>query len=585
MTEPFESLQPGDLIERYRIESLLGEGATARVFRVRHELLGTRHALKVLQGELSSQVDRIMQEGRVQARLQHPNIVTVRDVLAWKGRPCLVMDLVDGPSLDAHLLERGPLPWAEALRLLLPVIEAVGVAHRQGVLHRDIKPANVLLEPGPPARARITDFGLAKVGSEDRRKGQTRRDVAMGTPGFMAPEQWADAAGVDQRADVFGLAALLYTCLTGQPPFGGEAMACMAATVAGQFVPVGQLVTCPPELGAAVARGLAPNPEDRWQDVDAFAAALMLLDNVDGSINPGTLIPEDLALVPLAPLVRLPSRPLPDLAIGLGLLVLGLLVLGLLVFGLLVFGSERGVGWVLASRREPSPPAVQEHPAEVELPALQFWRGDTRGTGAADERPVVLVALSAFRISTREVSTAEYLECVSAGACTSAEWQSDPGGYEGLTGADQPIVGVRWNQARDYCAWWGGRLPTEVEWEAAATWSLEAKGPEDKRPWPWGDEAPDCGRARFQGCGEGTVVVGSLSEGRSAFGLEGMSGNVWEWTSSTYPVKRGLFRKAVTHYVLRGGAFDSQPEALRPTFRRHTLAADARPNTGIRCAR
>ncbi len=578
MSEGPEPLQPGDRVERYRIEALLGEGATARVFRVQHELLGTRHALKVLQGELASQVDRIMQEARVQARLQHPNIVTVRDVLAWQGRPCLVMDLVDGPSLEALLVAQGPLPWRQALDLLRPVVEAVALAHAQGVLHRDIKPANVLVEPGPPPRARITDFGLAKVGSEDRRQGQTRRQVAMGTPGFMAPEQWADAAGVDARADVFGLAATLYASLTGRAPFVGEATACMAATVAGQFPPVDELVACPARLAAAVARGLAPDPAARWPSVEALSAELALLGDAEALVGapplPGTLVPEDLHPVELAPLVEgsapPPSRLLPAAMLGAGLLGLG---------------AVGGVGWVLVGRLEVSPLVAEDSARVVELPAMSFWRGDTFGDGAADERPVERVELAAFAIASREVSTAEYLDCVGAGACTAPVWQEDPSGYEGLMGPQQPIVGVRWDQARDYCAFWGGRLPTEVEWEAAATWWAQAEGPEDKRRWPWGEEAPDCGRARFQGCGEGTVEVGSLDEGASAFGLEGMAGNVWEWTASTYPVKRGLFRRSLTHYVLRGGAFDSQPAALRPTFRRHTAAGDARPNTGLRCAR
>ncbi|MCK6507370.1 formylglycine-generating enzyme family protein [Myxococcota bacterium] len=216
---------------------------------------------------------------------------------------------------------------------------------------------------------------------------------------------------------------------------------------------------------------------------------------------------------------------------------------------------------------------------------MTFWRGDTTGQGAADERPVVQVQVPAFHLDRTEVSTGQYLACVAEGACTPPAWTEDATGYAGLTDPQQPIVGVTWSQAGAFCAWRGGRLPTEVEWEAAATWSTGAAGPEDKRAWPWGDEAPTCARARFSGCGEGTLPVDSLPAGASAFGPLHLAGNAWEWTSSTYPLRRTLFRRQVTHYVLRGGAWDSQAESLRPTFRRHTAAREARPNTGFRCAR
>jgi serine/threonine protein kinase len=146
-------LEPGQTHDRYSVEAMIGRGGMAVVYRVRHTSLGSHHALKVLTLGGPGVRERLMQEGRLQAQLRHPNIVAVTDVLEVGGNPALVLELVDGPTLDGWLdaNPRPPLDIAEAM--FRGVVNAVHAAHARGLVHRDLKPANVLLAPSATRRA------------------------------------------------------------------------------------------------------------------------------------------------------------------------------------------------------------------------------------------------------------------------------------------------------------------------------------------------------------------------------------------------------------------------------------------------
>jgi formylglycine-generating enzyme required for sulfatase activity len=235
-------------------------------------------------------------------------------------------------------------------------------------------------------------------------------------------------------------------------------------------------------------------------------------------------------------------------------------------------------------------PVVEARPAPdlVRVPGGAFPVGDTFGVGEPDERPVKEVQLLPFRIGRTEVTNDAWRGCVEAGVCAApAWWTAELPEYAGFGDAAQPVVGVTWDQAVTYCAWAGGRLPTEAEWEMAATWAPGAKTAADKRRWPWGEAAPDCSRANFGTCGLGsTARAGALTAGASAFGALDLVGNAWEWTSSEYTttVRKGWKRVKVVEKVLRGGAHNSQEAYLRPTFRRHDAAETMSPLYSFRCA-
>ncbi len=205
----------------FTIERELARGGMGVVYVAVHPRLGRPVALKLLlEAEASEEErERFAIEARAAARLRHPNIVGIHTVGEHQGRPYLVMDLIEGESLQERIRREGPLPPREAATLTETLARALSYAHSRAILHRDLKPANVLLSRS--AEPLITDFGLAKdVAAQDR--GLTRTGQVMGTPAYMPPEQ-ADGLldQIDRRADIYALGATLYAMLTGRPPFSG----------------------------------------------------------------------------------------------------------------------------------------------------------------------------------------------------------------------------------------------------------------------------------------------------------------------------------------------------------------------------
>ena len=241
-------LAPGTTIGRYTVEENIGEGGMATVYRVRHNELHATYALKVLNLVSEAIQRRLVQEGRVQARLRHPNILPVTDILDVDGRPGLIMEYVPGDSLEIHLATRH-LPLDDADQIAKGILSAVAFAHSQGVVHRDLKPANILLaDYGGELIPKVADFGLVKVLGDNDSLHKTRSGIGIGTPCYMAPEQALDAAHVDERADVFSLGAILYELVCGQRAFHGpNAVAIILRIAAGVFTPPEELCADLPE--------------------------------------------------------------------------------------------------------------------------------------------------------------------------------------------------------------------------------------------------------------------------------------------------------------------------------------------------
>jgi len=259
----------------YTLGRPLGRGATATVYEAKHLETAASAAIKLYSSTRSLKPaarKRVQQELSTLSRLEHPGIVRLTEAGEHDGMLYVVMELVRGETLEARITREGPLPQEEAREITQALSAAVDYVHRCGVLHRDIKPANVLLSPRGPL---LTDFGLARD-TEDVGERLTRTGVLMGTPGFLAPEQ---ASGVRARigkpADVYGLGALLYACLTGVPPVQGESMAeVIAATVQGKLTSPRVLR---PDLDPALERlcmsALALEPERR-PSAEALARGL-----------------------------------------------------------------------------------------------------------------------------------------------------------------------------------------------------------------------------------------------------------------------------------------------------------------------
>jgi serine/threonine protein kinase len=266
-------LSTGQQIERYRIEGLLGRGGMALVYAATHTRLGTQHALKVLKVPVASVRERLEQEGRIQAGLRHPNIVSVTDIVDVHGAPGLVMERVLGPSL-AQVLEQRRLTLPEVDVIVRAVLAGVAEAHRRGLVHRDLKPGNVLiaLDEGDVV-VKVTDFGLARLLAPESVGMHTRSGMAMGTPAYMAPEQFRSARQVDARADVFSLGSMLYEMVSGHRTCEADSLVdILAAAEAERYPPLNPAL--PEAWRLAIVSALRPEPDERPSDASALLAAL-----------------------------------------------------------------------------------------------------------------------------------------------------------------------------------------------------------------------------------------------------------------------------------------------------------------------
>ena len=259
------------------VQRVLGAGGTAVVYLVLHKTLETRHALKVLSISSQSIRKRLVTEGRVQAMLEHPNIVSVSDVIkVGRDYPGLLMEYVEGPSLET-VLRRWKYKQPDAEALFLGVVAGVEHAHKKGIAHRDLKPANVLLKNTPGGFVpKVTDFGLAKQLMTRRDIDSTRHGVAMGTPSYMAPEQIRDAGAVDERADMFSLGCILYELYTRRRAFPGEeVLPIYNAVTRGDYIPASQLVPSIPDRVESAIRGcLQVNRDQRIPDCETLRRVL-----------------------------------------------------------------------------------------------------------------------------------------------------------------------------------------------------------------------------------------------------------------------------------------------------------------------
>jgi hypothetical protein len=276
--------RPGSLgrLGDFEVEGVIGRGGMGVVLRAFDPCLQRTVALKVLDPQLAGNDTahkRFCREARAAAAVNHENVVAIHQVDEDEaaGLPFLVMQLVNGSSLQDRLDQDGPLPLKEILWIGLQAAGGLAAAHDKGLIHRDIKPANLLLEEadavGPrKPRVKITDFGLARA-VEDVKLTQT--GLVAGTPLYMAPEQ-ARGEPVDHRADLFGLGCVLYACCTGRPPFGGSTPFLVLKSVTEERPrPVQEINPHIPDyLADLIDRLLAKKPDDRVQSAREVAAVL-----------------------------------------------------------------------------------------------------------------------------------------------------------------------------------------------------------------------------------------------------------------------------------------------------------------------
>jgi serine/threonine protein kinase len=263
-----ESAAAGTVIaDKYRLERLLGEGGGGSVWHATNLLLEVPVAIKLLRaGAAQSELgERLRVEARAAARLVHPSIVRVFDVgEAAPDEPFIVMELLSGESLGDRIHRDRPSP-IEAVRLLLPIAEALAVAHAAGVIHRDLKPDNVLLCPeGQWVRPKLFDFGVAKIEGGGKRTNLTQRGTLVGSPSYMSPEQARGAENLDFRTDIWSFCVVLYEALSGVMPFDApDGGALLRAVIQDAPRPLARIRGVDEQLWSLIEQGLSKPPSLR----------------------------------------------------------------------------------------------------------------------------------------------------------------------------------------------------------------------------------------------------------------------------------------------------------------------------------
>jgi serine/threonine-protein kinase len=394
-------------IGQYRIEAPLGRGGMGVVYRGVHEHLGRPVAIKALAPELTQQPEfkeRFFAEAKTQARLQHPNIVGVYDLLEDGGEYFIVMEFVAGEGLDDRLkaLAGQRMDLQETVGVFSQVLAALDYAHSEGVIHRDIKPSNVMITAG--GRVKLTDFGIALLIGDKR---LTASQSSIGTPTYMSPEQILRPRSVDHRTDLYSAAVVFYEMLAGRPPFDDETE--YGIKKLHVEAPLPDIVELHPGLPAglvlALNTALAKNPEERFASAGLFLRALQ--EAVPLAVPPGaTPLPAPVyrptTLDSTQAGARQPVPPPPPAGAGgkglAGLLqgknrwiaaaAAAVLVLGLGFGATLMVLSSGGDEEVVAAAAETPETAPQAAPgsatpAQIPLQAVPATVAETTGGGPA----------------------------------------------------------------------------------------------------------------------------------------------------------------------------------------------------------
>jgi tRNA A-37 threonylcarbamoyl transferase component Bud32 len=354
--------------DRYEIRSKLGAGAFGEVYEASDTTLGRAVAIKRIrldafaEGEQLEEVKaRFLREAQVAAKLRHPNIVTVHDIAAQGASSFMVMERVEGTTLQALLRERGRLPLDEALGILSQAAAALDHAHASGVVHRDVKPANLMLEPSGVVK--VMDFGIAKAAASGD---VTRTGAILGTPNYMSPEQ-ARGQTLDGRSDQFSLGCVLYECLTGQRPFGGDSITAILLNVVNENPPPMDFdaLELPRPIGAVLERALAKRAADRHATCSELIRAAR--EAASGAAVPTVRSPRAAVAPPPVPAAGAPAAPLPrtssrrTAAIAAGVV--------------LAAGAAAALVWTARASQRAAPPARPPGSSNVTLEAPGFVAG------------------------------------------------------------------------------------------------------------------------------------------------------------------------------------------------------------------
>ncbi|MEO8846562.1 MAG: serine/threonine-protein kinase [Kofleriaceae bacterium] len=274
----------GATIGAYRVVRKLGEGGMGIVYEAEHALLGRRAAIKVLLPEFSANkeiVQRFFNEAKAVTQIADPGIVQIFDFgYHADGSAFIVMEVLDGEPMSTRLKRIGRFALVDCLRLTRQICTSLQAAHTKGVIHRDLKPDNIFIVGDPAVtggeRAKILDFGIAKLSAEEPGNLKTRTGMVLGTPVYMSPEQCRGSGEIDYRSDIYSIGCVIMTMLTGQPPYQGEGSGELIAAHLREPAPyaASRVHGLPPMIDQILQRSLAKSPNDRFSSMADMAQTL-----------------------------------------------------------------------------------------------------------------------------------------------------------------------------------------------------------------------------------------------------------------------------------------------------------------------
>lgn len=600
----------------YEILRELGRGAMGVVYLAEDERIHRRVAIKTIQIDAGLPKEdreqlfaRFQREVRASGSLMHPNIAIVYSAGEHEGVPYLAMEFVDGQPMEA--LVRSPDPWdGPSVGGLLQIARGLDYAHGSGIVHRDIKPGNIMVAKN--GAFKIVDFGIAKVIADAQ---SSLTSGAVGTPNYMSPEQ-ISGTPIDGRSDQFALAVIAYRILTGRMPFKGESPAVLCFQIV-HMEPEKPSTANPrwsPEVDAVINRALAKDPVWRYRTCEEFITTLTAaMQQQPKPLPPPPPVPAD----PFA------TRPMIWIAAGLLLLV----TLG----AFLVWAKNRYLNSLQTHQSSPfvpeivkSPPidpvviaplkpdrAGKDDPAkQVEsdlppgvqtprpiqlnnkdqlryawLPPATFAMGCVKPECEADEFRRHSVTLThGFWIGQTEATVGAYKLFTKS---TGRQMPEANGAWADWSDDHQPMGNVTWDEARAFCAWSGGRLPTEAEWEYAGRAGAKGGtyGALAQIAWYYNNSAP------YAAAHEHQAPRVALKQ-PNAFSLYDMLGSVREWTadyfSETYysksPAEDPRGPTSGDRRVFRGGAWLNNDYDLKLWNRAGSEPDYRSSDLGFRCA-
>lgn len=629
----------GKSFGRYEILEELGEGGMAVVYRANDSRLDRDVAIKVIRKGAfpADHIDRILKrferEAKALARLSHPNIMKVHDYGEHEGSPYLVMEYLPGGTLKKKMGK--PVPWEQAIQLILPIAEALDYAHSQNMIHRDVKPSNILLtQRGQPM---LTDFGIAKILEVEEGQTLTGTGMGVGTPEYMSPEQWKGNSSM--RSDIYSLGIVLYELLAGRKPYIADTPADLLLKQATEPLPRLSAFAkgLPNNVEKVLFKALERKPEDRFANMAEFARALEALQKGTPVPVPKRQMEDSQATFDQfepqkqkATKKQNKTQTLTDPGSKQGRKIQTPVLLGLGTVGILIVGIMMGMASGSFSDIFPTPTPIftatpTPYPDQITdakgvtmrlVPAGEFTMGSDADEALAecqkyksdcqrgwftDEEPSHEVYLDAFYMDIYEVTNTAYKACVTADVCDPPQRTSslNRDNYYGDSQFDDyPVIYVDWNQAQTYCEWRGASLPTEAQWEKAARgdggrtypWGNTFDGTKvnfcDKNClFKWADKTVDDGYTD-------TSPVGIYEGGKSPYGIYDMAGNVSEWVAdwhdddyySSSPDANPLGPSSGQFPGVRGGSWNDEAYLLVLSSRDWNSPLSAYPSFGFRCA-